>query len=379
MPNPLVHFLRATLDEIPGKNSSQIVLRGVLDPASLEWLKVDEYQREPLPLSSLSKLWEALKNGESLPDIELGMRGNDFDVSKNDTEFWLKGDVFIIDGQQRRNAALHILSLLPDLQVRMGAMVHFGTSREWERERFRILNLDRSKVSPNVLLRNMRHQSVSILTLYGLSHSESNFALFERVCWKQSQSKNELITARTLATVAGVLHAHRSPAFRNSISELVPALERQSGFVKLDRWRKNIVEFFDVVDEAFGVRNVTMRDISPQVRAGFLVQLALIFSDHQNFWREPNETELYVDSEMEKRLASFPLLDPTVANLVSTSSGGYGGGQPTLLYSMIRDHFNRGLSKNRLRNRRDETAANAPRRFSSDAPRSDAPDLEYPR
>src|SRR5580698_10049833 len=109
MPNVPIHFTRATLDEIPSGGTSQIVLRGVLDPASLEELKVDEYQREPLPLSSLSRLWEALKNGESLPDIELGMRGNDFDVDKNDTEFWLKGAVYIIDGQQRRNAALHIL------------------------------------------------------------------------------------------------------------------------------------------------------------------------------------------------------------------------------------------------------------------------------
>ena len=178
-----IHFLKATLDEIAGeKGSTQIVLRGVLDPVSLADLKVDEYQREPLPLSALSKLWGALRDGESLPDIELGMRGQDFDVSKDDKEFWLKGDVYIIDGQQRRNAALHILSIMPELNVRMGAMVHFGTSRTWERERFRVLILDRSRVSPNVLLRNMRHQSLAVLTLYGLSYNEPKFALVERVC-----------------------------------------------------------------------------------------------------------------------------------------------------------------------------------------------------
>ena len=370
-----IHFIKAALDEIPGPKGNQIVLRGVLDPASLADLKIDEYQREALPLSSLTKLWEALRNNESLPDIELAMRGNDFDVNKAEDEFWLKGDVYIIDGQQRRNAALHILTIQPDLNVRMGAMVHFGTSREWERDRFKILNLERTRVSADVLLRNLRHQSKSILTLYGLCFNQPDFALFERVCWKQSKSAKELITARTLVNVVAFLHAHRSRAVKYSLAELVPALDRQAAFIHLNRWRQNIVTFFDFVDEAYGLRVISFRDLSLQIRASFLTNLAMLISDHTNFWRDPNQMELYIDSDWRRRFATFPLNDPTV---MSTITGTPGNGTQSFLYSLLRDHLNKGRSTNRLINRKDLDEANKPKQFSRYAPQPETEDLEYP-
>lgn len=376
------HLLSGALDEKVTSRGNEIVLRGVVDPASLGMLRVDEYQREALPLAALTKLWQALRDGESLPDIELGMRSLDFD-SAGDSDFWLPGDkVYIIDGQQRRNAAVHILSLMPDLKVRLGAMIHFGTTRPWERERFKILNLDRTRVSTNVLMRNMRHESAAVLTLYGLSYNEPDFALFERVCWKQAQKQNELITARTLATVAGALHAHRSPAFRNSIAELIPALDRQAKFVKLELWRKNIAEFFDLVDHAWGIRNISMRELSLQIRSTFLTQLALVISDHMNFWRGDHETELYIETEWQKRFATFPLHDPAIVNILSSGSGGgWGGAQTSLIYTLLRDHLNKGKSEHRLVNRKDKQAAEAPQTFSSDAPEDEIEDadLERPR
>lgn len=370
-----IHLLRGALDEIATTRGQQIVLRGVLDPASLPLLKVDDYQREPLPLSALTKLWQALRDGESLPDIELAMRGQDYDCrGKNNGEFWLSDNVYIIDGQQRRNAAMHILSIMPDLNVRLGAMIHFGTTREWERERFKILNLDRAKVSANVLLRNMRHQSVAVLTLYGLCHNQPDFALFERVCWKQAQSLKELMTARTLVSVVATLHAHRSPAMRRqSLNELIPGLDRQAKFIKLDRWRQNIVMFFDFIDECWGLRNVSMRELSLQVRSAFLLQVALVISDHCDFWREPNEMSLFIDAEWRRRFATFPLHDPTVVQLVSS------GGSPSLLYTLLRDHLNKGKSTGRLRNREDELAAREPKAFSDMQPEDDEDELEYPQ
>lgn len=378
-----IHIINGALDEIAsGSRGNQIVLRGVVDPASLSLLRIDDYQREPLPLAQLSKLWQALQKNESLPDIELACRKSTFDAVEGTSEFWLPAEsVFIIDGQQRRNAALHILSMMPHLNVRLGAMIHFGTTREWERERFKILNLDRSKVSANVLLRNMRHQSAAVLTLYGLSFNDPTFALADRVCWKQSQGAQELLTARTMATVVGVLHAHRCPAFRNSLAELVPALDRQAKFVKLNQWRQNIVYFFDLIDDCFGLRNVTLRDLSLQIRSGFLIQIALVLSDHCNFWRGDLETELYVDAEWRKRIRTFPLHDPSVVAVISSSSAGYSSGKnSTPLYSLLRDHLNRNLSTNRLRNRKDETAAAlAAGRFPAHMVVEEEPPLEAPR
>ncbi len=365
-----IRLVSGALDEIATSRGQQIVLRGVLDPASLSLLRIDDYQREPLPLSALSKLWQALRDGESLPDVELAMRSTNFESVKGTDEFILPANkVYIIDGQQRRNAAVHILTMMPDLKVRLGAMIHFGTTREWERERFKILNLDRSKVSANVLLKNMRHQSAAVLTLWGLTHNEPKFALFERVCWRQSIAKDELLTARTLVTAAATLHSHRSPAFRNSLNELIPALDRQAKFVKLGKWRQNIIAFFDLLDECFGIRQVSMRELSLQTRTTFLVQLGLVISDHSNFWRGEHETELYIDTDWRKRFRSFPLHDPAVVQIISSGSGsGYGGSQQSMLYSLLRDHLNKGLTTNRLRNRKDEQAANAPRAFHDSVP-----------
>jgi hypothetical protein len=378
-----IHLTNGALDEIATSRGQQIVLRGVIDPASLSLLKVDEYQREPLPLSALAKLWQALRDGESLPDIELAMRSTNFESVKGTDEFWLPADkVYIIDGQQRRNAAMHILSIMPNLPVRLGAMIHFGTTREWERDRFKILNLERSRVSPNVLLRNMRHQSAAVLTLYGICHNEPKFALFERVCWKQSRSQDELITARTLATIAGVLHLHRSPGYRHSLNDLVPALDRQAKFVKLQQWRQNIIYFFDLIDECWGIRQISMRELSLQIRTAFLIQVALVLSDHCNFWRGDHETELYVEQEWRKRFRTFPLHDPAVVQIISSAGAGYGSiggsGMQSMLYSLLRDHLNKGLSTNRLHNRKDEQAAKANPSFADPVPgMNDVDDEEF--
>lgn len=362
-----VRIMSAVLDEAATSRGQQIVLRGVVDPVHLQLLKIDDYQREALPLSALTKMWQALRDGESLPDIELGLRSSDYE--NDGSEFWLEDKLYIIDGQQRRNAALHILSIMPDLNVRIGAMIHFGTTREWERERFRVLNLERAKVSPNVLLRNMRYQSKAVLTLYGLCHNEPNFALFERVCWRQAMAQKELVSARTLCSVAGSLHAHKSLAFRNTLAELVPALDRQAGLVKLDRWRQNIVYFFDLIDECFGVRKITLRDLAPQIKTAFLTQTAIVLSDHTNFWRGDLETELYVSADWRKRFATFPIHDPSVVQMIGYGASGVystrGSQRENLLYSLIRDHLNKGRSTGRLVNREELLESKRPRRFAS--------------
>src|SRR5215831_7176219 len=161
-----IKLSHAALDESELRGGS-IILRGVLDQSSLKYLRTDDYQREALPLTSLSKMIRAMQAGEVMPDIELGMRGQRFRTK--DDVFWLLDLTFVVDGFQRINAALHVLSLNPGAMVHIGATVHFDTTKEWERERFRVLNTQRTPVSPNVLLRNKRDDSPAILTLYGLS------------------------------------------------------------------------------------------------------------------------------------------------------------------------------------------------------------------
>jgi hypothetical protein len=340
-----IHVVRAALDEIATTHGQQIVLRGVIDKDSLQDLRVGEYQREALPVSRLNKMWRALKDGESLPDIELGMRGQNF-RSKGD-EFWLDDHVFIIDGQQRRNAAVHILSVVPELEVRIGCMIHFNTTPEWERDRFKIVNLDRSRVSPNVILRNMRHHSVSILTLYGLSTNDPDFTLHGRVCWKQTMSIDELLGARVFAIAIGRLHSHRSSAWRNALEDMVVSLDKQANFVRLEQWRDNTKYLFDFIDDIWGIRKVVYRDLCLQLRSTFLFCLVMVLSKHRNFWRDYNE--LVINEYWRKRFRSFPLHDPGIQMLLSgTGGGGWGSSGTTgLLQDRLTQWLNRSL-KNRL-------------------------------
>ena len=74
------------------KNGS-ITLRGVIPSTSLCALKIDNYQREQLPMQTVSKLAEALKAGAKIPDITLGARTGDF-VERAGT-FTIKGDVYV--------------------------------------------------------------------------------------------------------------------------------------------------------------------------------------------------------------------------------------------------------------------------------------------
>src|ERR1044072_1712241 len=96
------------LDESDLRGGS-IILRGVIDPDTLRYIKVDDYQREAALLTSLSELIHAIQCSDALPDGELGMRGQKF-TSKEDV-FKLQNDTYIIDGLQRISAALQVLAM----------------------------------------------------------------------------------------------------------------------------------------------------------------------------------------------------------------------------------------------------------------------------
>jgi hypothetical protein len=103
-PHPLakhVRILNAALDE---DKSGDIILRGRIDPATLEAIQVDDYQREILPISTLEQIKLGFKEGGSVPDIDLGMRGA---RTKDDGETYvLLSDVYVVDGLQRVQAAI---------------------------------------------------------------------------------------------------------------------------------------------------------------------------------------------------------------------------------------------------------------------------------
>ena len=327
-----VTLTHAAVDE----DGAEIIVRGVLDPGSLERLRVAEYQREILPDRKIGALMQALQSG-GVPDIQLGCRGGNF--IERDGSVHIQDAVYIIDGLQRRTAAMKLLDkgVLPHL----GAVVSFNTTEELERKRFRALNVTRVKLSPNVLMRNLRHESVAIQALHQLS-SMSNFALYRRVCWQQRMRREELLSAMTLLHTICVLHARFGASLtERSMPRLVRGIDAVYNKIGRANFLGNIREYWSVVDGVFNIHDVVYKDATIVLRMGFLLALSRVFSRYQDFW---NDTEFSVPAELKKKLASFPVTDPSIRVLATSTGQGIAH-----LANLIVEHLNSGKRTKRLR------------------------------
>lgn len=333
-----IRILNGGLDDVKG----DIILRGSVDPSSLTDLLVDEYQREALPVTGLSDMLEALKQGVIFPDIELGMRGHT--IGEREGVYTLREPVYIVDGQQRVNAAIHFLRTNPDKTIRLGAMIHFGTSKEWERERFLVTNTGRLRISPNVILRNQRETSTSVQALYGLSTRDDRFVLKGRVSWNQRMTRGEFISALTMAKIAGRLLAHKAPGGRsNRTADLVPSLDRAVTIFGVNIFRDNIRTFFDLIDECWGIRRVQYKESAIYMRSTYLFVLAKVLCDHEDFWREDDGRRLFIDAPLRRKIALFAINDPEIIRLASS-----GGKAHEMLYMLMLGHINSGKRTKRL-------------------------------
>lgn len=337
MSKPIV-LINAAFDETKAGN---VIFRGVIDPSSLDNLLVADYQREVLPISSINKLIEAMETG-TVPDIEVGMRGEDFDTQEG--KVLLRNETYIIDGLQRVSAARLKYSTGNGRSPYLGVTVHLNTTEEWERERFRILNTERTKLSPNVLMRNWQVSHRAVEIMYKLTSADTKSPLYRRVCWKQQMSREELISATTFAKIIGHLHSHMQGGLREKrVNQLVPALQRLFDTIGHVKFRGNTAEFFSIIDECWGIRRVTFKEGAVQLRGNFLYALAQTFSNHLDFWQG---TQLVVDKSTRRKLSGFPLSDTTVTSLSSGS-----GKAREHLYHLIVDHLNSGRRINHLRPR----------------------------
>jgi len=334
-----VRLQNAALDD---KDKDTIVAHGWLDLSALLELRVGDYQREVLEThkSKKSKLFTAIENGERIPDITLGMRGQRFTTRAG--TFYLEDDVYIIDGLQRVSNLRKFAVQYPDRvgEIRIGAEVRFNTNRESEKALFTAMNLNRTAMSPNVILRNAREDSNGLLTLYGLSHNDPSFVLYNRVCWNQKMSRNELLTALNYCKSAIALHRIMVSGPTTSVSLVPPQLQRLGDDLGIQAMRENVYRFFEVIDEIWGIKGVKYVDINTHLRSNFLNILARLFASHENFW---DDKKLIVDARCRQKLKSFPLDDPQVQKL-----SGAGNAASDLLYRLLLDHMDKGQKINRL-------------------------------
>lgn len=323
------------------ENEGSITLRGELDPSSFSQIGVDDYQREVLPIDPrLGKysLDVAIKRGDIIPDITLACRGGDFSI--RDGVYTLKDPIYVVDGLQRLSAGLRVMAAGEKTHPCLGCVVYFNTTRDWERERFRILNSVQSKLSANVLIRNLREDIPAIDMLHGLT-KDSSFALYNRVAWQQRMQRSELLTALSLLRVAGALHSLHGPGMANSSRLLSLSLEKIMGVVGRVQMRENVKTFFGVLDSCWGVKRITYGERANYIKGSFMGALALVFAHHQNFWED---RKLVVEASLRRKIALFPTTDPVVQSL----AGSHGVGR-THLYQLMVAHINSGKRTKKLK------------------------------
>jgi len=311
---PHLRIINGALDE-SDNSSSGIILNGRIDTATLHFLQPDAtYQR---PLGDRADIYAALRDGAIVPNIEVGVRGQSFTTDGDD--FIIYSPCYIIDGWQRVGTALKLLDAVPHHQIRIFASLHFGTDEIWERHRFTALNKNIKRVSPNLHLRNTRDGHPAITTLFGLSNSDREFALYKRVCWSQTMQRDQLLTALNLAKVAMILHSQKGGLGTGTPESVTGALERMASAVSLQNFRKNVSTFFGLVNDCWPFAAIEYRRSASQVKGTFLLTLARVASDHPAFW-DSDQRVFCMDYEDRKKLAKFAINDPRIAELAG--SGG---------------------------------------------------------
>ena len=330
------------------KGKEIIVLRGVIDHNTLLGIRADEYQREVLTGHAQIELMRALEES-SVPDIELGMRGEEFDCQTirdetgNHDVITLKSPVYVIDGLQRISAAINLMSQKATATPTIGATVFFNTTSEWERERFRIVNQERARVSPNILLRNATVNNDALDFLYKLTHRD-DFILGGRVQWSQRMNRGHLLTGLNFLKIVGRLHYGLTQSGRWSTVEDITnpngGIKKMVEKIGKGKVEANIREFLDIVDQAFGIRNVALATECPYTKFGFLSTLAKMFASYDVFWRDK---KLIVDVATRRKISQFPIRDGSIAQLCN----GNNSAQSLLLLHLVR-HINSGRRTNRL-------------------------------
>lgn len=320
-------------------NDRGLIIQGFIDLGSIKLLRVDAYQREQLSSPKIQSLMNAMLTSD-VPTIELGMRGSN--ATNRGATYTLHDPVYIIDGFQRVTAALQILRNNPKANIRLSVIVYLDTDFTWELERFTRLNLGQTKIAGTITLRNLRHELPVVEALIKVCENDKTFPLHGRVSWQQDMPRSALITAVTLSKVVGNLHAHIGPGKNSNIVSLARGLDKIMAVTGKTNFLMNVKTFYEVVDKAWGVKNVAYRASANQLKATFMVALASVFSNHLNFW---DGNKLVVDEQTIRKLAQFPMSDPTVVTL---SSGGGGGQGAMHLSILIKEHLDKGRRTNRL-------------------------------
>jgi DNA-binding XRE family transcriptional regulator len=299
-PGPPITLCNAVLDDTRDRPS----FRGNPDINSIQGLRIAPYQRGLLGRRVMEGYVEYYNSGDTMPELTLGMRGHDYQYDEKTRTLTLFNPVFLIDGFQRVGGALYAAE--SGGNPYLSARIYLDTDEAWERTKFSKLDTLQVKISPNISIRNRQDEVPFIKMLFELTF-DPRFALCRRVQWGQHMKRDELSSAYGQLRILSRLFAHIHPELHLQNSghrEMADRLQKSMQKMGRKVMRENIIYYWQIVDEAFGIRDITNKGGSLQAGQAFNSALARVFSAHKEFWRG---TELKVPTELKKKLATFPI------------------------------------------------------------------------
>lgn len=197
-------------------------------------------------------------------------------------------------------------------------------------------------MSNNVTLRNLASTTDGAKVMLRITE-DKQFVLCNKVTWCQSMRRGDLITAISYYKVVGRLHGHAGPG-RGGVRQIASGgIDKIIANVGKNNFMYNVRTFFLLIDEAFGVRTVAYRQHAVQLKSTFMLAMAGMISDHEDFWENDR---LVVPAHLKKKLALFPITDPHVGSL-----SGSAGPAVSMLENLLVEHINSGKRTRRLKRR----------------------------
>lgn len=338
---PQIRIEHGMLDVVKVGDTERFAIFGQIDPASLSDIQVPDYQREVLSARKIAALQKAMKDGERITPVDLGMRGELHSERPKGT-YHLADPVYVIDGLQRITAAQGLVQsgvIFPSLY----ALIHLHTNETWELKRFTTINTGQTGLNSNILLRNLAKNNEGARVMLWIT-SNSKFVLCDRVSWTQNMRKGDLLRATMYYKAVGRLMSWAGPGKSGPLEMANGGIDKMIAKVGRNVFIENVRTFFTLLDETFGVLKVAYLSQAVQLKDTFLRALAGVISDYENFWEGDR---LAVPDDLKKRLATFPIDDPNVITLAGSA-----GQAAKILEALIVDHLNARKSTRRLRRRK---------------------------
>lgn len=310
----IVRLFHASIND---DHPERIIVRGDIDPESIGNILVDTYQRNILASpKQRKKMLEGLRSGDVFPELQLGARGDEISVRQMENKglvLEMLSHVFVVDGLQRLSAAKqHVLEGGEPL---LDAKVVMNSTRADEKERFAVLNSNRTPVGPSVLLRNSTDDSRGMRILYELSMSDK-FPLADRVSWEQARSPKEIMTAAAFLRSICWLHSRIDSSRVGNAPAITEIIDRIYQSVGGEELRRNALSFHEFFDQTWGVRNLQPKQRPVHVLAGFQSSMARMFGERDELWKG---NTFSVPHTVVEKFKSFPLDDDFVRQ-----AGSYG-------------------------------------------------------